>query len=91
MLSGPDSLGPDVAYTGAELAAWINEALIRAFNRRQKDTLDAELEMEDFEARAAQIVPLAKMRASEVADMRRWAETHAINASTSDGIPELHG
>lgn len=91
LLSGPDSLGPDVAYTGAELAAWINEALIRAFNRRQKDTLDAELEMEDFEARAAQIVPLAKMRASEVADMRRWAETHAINASTSDGIPELHG
>ena len=83
-LSGPDVLGDGIAYTGAELVSWINEALIRAFHRRKHGAAGADLSLEDFEALTAQLVPLARLRATDVTRMRHWAESHAIVASTQD-------
>jgi len=84
MLSGPERLGDGIAYTGAEIAAWINESMIAAFRRRKTGDANAELSMSDFEAVAERIVPLARMRGDEVAASRHWASEHAMGASTAD-------
>ena len=63
--------------TGAEIAAWINEALIRAFDRAE-----AELVVDDLRAVAEQTVPLAKMRRDEIRSMREWASDHAVRATS---------
>lgn len=83
-LSGPESLGEGIGYTGAEIAAWLNESLITAFHRRRSGDPAADLSMADFEAVAEKIVPLARMRSDEVAASRRWASAHATGASTPD-------
>lgn len=84
-LAGPEMLGDGIGYTGAEIAAWLNESLIAAFHRRRNGDATADLSMADFEAVAEKIVPLARMRGEEVAASRRWASAHATSASTPDG------
>jgi ATP-dependent 26S proteasome regulatory subunit len=75
-LSGPGFLGDGFSLTGAEIAAWVNEALIHAFDRHEDD-----LTMEDFRTVARRIVPLARMRREEIQRMRDWAAGHAVDAS----------
>lgn len=75
-LSGPEFLGDGFSLTGAEIAAWVNEALIRAFDRGETD-----LSMEDFRTVARHMVPLAQMRREEIRAMRDWAAGHAVAAS----------
>lgn len=74
--SGPEQFGEGIAMTGAEIAGWVNDALIRAFDRKGVD-----VEMSDFEETLKTLVPLAQVRSEEIAAMHRWAETHALNAS----------
>jgi SpoVK/Ycf46/Vps4 family AAA+-type ATPase len=76
-LSGPQHFGDNVGLTGAEIAAWINEALIRAFDRSE-----AELVTDDFRAVAKQTVPLAQMRRDDIKSMREWASGHAVRATS---------
>lgn len=76
-MSGPKFLGEGLSLTGAEIAAWVNEALIHAFNRTEAD-----LVMDDFRKVVKQTVPLAQMRREEIREMREWASGHAVNAST---------
>jgi ATP-dependent 26S proteasome regulatory subunit len=76
-LSGPAHFGDSVSLTGAEIAAWINEALIRAFDRSE-----AELVMDDLRAVVEQTVPLAQMRRDEIRSMREWASGHAVRATS---------
>ncbi len=76
-LSGPRHFGEGISLTGAEIAAWVNEALIRAFDRTE-----AELAMDDFRTVARQTVPLAQMRQDEIGAMREWASGHAVYATT---------
>jgi len=78
-LSGSEGLGSGASFTGAEIAAWINEALIASFYRRQSDHDD--LEMDDLRHVAQRIVPLSRMRAKEIQAIRHWATEHAVNAS----------
>ena len=78
-LSGSGQLGPDVALTGAEIAAWVNEALIQSFHRRATSKRD--IGMEDFRAISQHIVPLARMRAADIQSMRHWGGEHAVHAS----------
>jgi hypothetical protein len=84
-LSGPASHGPDIALTGAELAAWINEAMINAYHRRLEQGDKApDLNLRDFETTAHGNVPLARLRAEEIAALRRWAQGHALRASSAE-------
>lgn len=83
-LSGPDIQGPDTALTGAEIAAWVNEALIRAFDRTRNGAVEGEKDvvLGDFRALAGRTVPLSRMRRDDIRKMRDWAATHAVNASS---------
>lgn len=82
-LSGPATHGPDIALTGAELAAWINEAVINAFHRRlQAGDAAPDVGLPDFEATAESTVPLARLRAEEISALRHWATGHAVRASS---------
>ena len=82
-LSGPKHFGDNVSLTGAEIAAWINEALIRAFDRAE-----TELVIDDLRAVAERTVPLAQMRRDEIRSMREWASDHAVRATS---LPASHG
>jgi ATP-dependent 26S proteasome regulatory subunit len=79
--SGPEQFGPNLALTGAEIAAWVNESLIQAFDRRKHGDPRAELHMDDFKFIIDRFVPLAKLRAEEIQDLRAWAEQHSVGAS----------
>jgi SpoVK/Ycf46/Vps4 family AAA+-type ATPase len=83
-MSGPDFLGEDLALTGAEIAAWVNEALVRAFDKREHGatTGQMDLDMEDLRAVVRRTVPLARMRRDEIQQMREWSSKHAIAASS---------
>ena len=83
-LSGPETLGEGLALTGAEIAAWVNEALIHAFDRRErKGNADRnDLDCEDFHTVARQTIPLARLRRDDIQRMREWASEHAVAASS---------
>jgi len=82
-LSGPQNHGPDIALTGAELAAWINEAVINAYHRRlEQGSTTKDLELKDFEDAADDTVPLAKLRSEEITALRNWAHGRAVRASS---------
>jgi ATP-dependent 26S proteasome regulatory subunit len=83
-MSGPERFGADVALTGAEINSWVNEALIAAFQRRRHDGTETDLSMTDLETALERIVPLAKMRQTEITAMRRWADEHATRASSPE-------
>jgi ATP-dependent 26S proteasome regulatory subunit len=80
-LSGPGQFGPNVVLTGAEIAAWVNESLIRAFDRRKHGDAGADLRRDDFKTVIDRFVPLARLRAEEVQELRAWADRHAVGAS----------
>lgn len=87
-LSGPATHGPEVILSGAELAAWINEAVINAYHRRMELGDGApDLGLSDFEMTAHSIVPLARLRADDIAALRQWAHGHACSASTEAKEP----
>ncbi len=79
VLSGSTRLGAGAVLTGAEIEAWVNEALIRSFHHRGPERPD--LTMEDLRAVAERIVPLARVRAGAIQTMRQWASDHAVHAS----------
>jgi SpoVK/Ycf46/Vps4 family AAA+-type ATPase len=87
-ISGSEAPDGNGRYTGAEIAAWINESLIAAFHRRQTVDAAADLEMIDFETVAEHIVPLSRMRRDEVDRMRQWASEHAARASSPEPVAE---
>jgi ATP-dependent 26S proteasome regulatory subunit len=80
-LSGPDNLGEETVMTGAEIEAWVNEALINSFHGKKGDAGKRELSMEDFRFVIQRLVPLARLRKPEIQKLREWANTHALSAS----------
>lgn len=88
-LSGAQGNEHGVALTGAEIASWVNEALIHSFYRR-KQTGDQgiDLSMDDFRAVRRRLVPLAKLREADIKEMRDWADEHAIRASAVEKSAE---
>ncbi len=91
-LSGNTHLGPDTALTGAEIEAWVNEAMITSFARRQQAQNPAEnLSMADFETTLSRVVPIARLRAEQFTRMRDWAAGNAINASERAPAATGHG
>lgn len=91
-LTGPERLGTGIALTGAEIAAWVNETLIHAFHRASHEGGPRDVTMDDLEAAAESLVPLARLRREEIEQMRRWADSHALKASTvPDDAAEKRG
>lgn len=89
-LSGDGHWGPNTSLTGAEIEAWVNEAMITSFARRRVAQNPREdLTMADFEATLSRVVPIARLRAEQFSRMRDWANEHAINAS--ERVPAIAG
>ena len=81
-MSGESNLGPESTLTGAEIEAWVAEAMLRSFARRQEaGSPNDDLSMNDFEWTLGRMVPLSRLRAEQFARMREWAAERAINAS----------
>ena len=82
-LSGEQQFGKDVVLAGAELEAWVSDALIQAFSRRIDGDQNADLSMKDFETTIKRVVPMGQMRKDEFQKIREWANENAVSASLS--------
>ena len=82
-LSGESQFGKDVVLAGAELEAWVSDALIQAFSRRIEGEKNADLSMKDFETTIKRVVPMGQMRKDEFLKIREWANENAVSASLS--------
>ena len=82
-LSGESQFGKDVVLAGAELEAWVSDALIQAFSRRIDGDQNADLSMKDFETTIKRVVPMGQMRKDEFLKIREWANENAVSASLS--------
>ena len=85
-LSGESQFGKDVVLAGAELEAWVSDALIQAFSRRIDGEQNADLSMKDFETTIKRVVPMGQMRKDEFLKIREWANENAVSASLSQTI-----
>ncbi|MBM3601157.1 MAG: AAA family ATPase [Alphaproteobacteria bacterium] len=90
-LSGERGFGPGISLTGAEIEAWIADAMIESYFRRvAKKDAKIDLDMGDLQAVLKRLVPIAKLRSDQFARMREWAEAHAVNASHREGAEDEH-
>jgi ATP-dependent 26S proteasome regulatory subunit len=80
-LSGETALGDGIRLSGAELEAWTQDALLEAFRRKGSGDTAADLSMADFEQVLQRIVPMAKMRKTDIGKLRAWAGENAVSAS----------
>jgi len=60
-------------FTGAEIEAWVNEALVRAYHLKHDD-----LTSEDLMTTVAKVVPVSRLSAEDIARSRQWALTHGM-------------
>jgi hypothetical protein len=63
----------------------MNGTLIHAFYRAARQGGQRDVTMADLESVAESLVPIARLRREEIEQMRRWADSHALKAST---VPE---
>ena len=82
-LCGEETFGKDVVLAGAEIEAWVGDALIEAFSRKVNGDPTADLEMCDFETTIRRIVPMGQMRKADFTALRKWANDNAVSASIS--------
>ena len=82
-LCGEETFGKDVVLAGAEIEAWVGDALIEAFSRKVNGDPTADLEMRDFETTIRRIVPMGQMRKADFTALRKWANDNAVSASIS--------
>lgn len=80
-LCGEDTFGKDVVLAGAEIEAWVSDALIEAFSRKVNGDTTADMEMRDFETTIKRIVPMGQMRKEDFKSLREWANENAVSAS----------
>lgn len=66
-------------YSGAEIEQVVVGGLFSAFHA------DRELLQEDLVTEAKSVVPLSRMMAEDIADLRSWAQMRTRPASTQDG------
>lgn len=82
-MSGEDNLGKNIRLAGAEIEAWVKDALMEAYARKTKGDKTADLSMADFETVIKRMVPMAKMRQEDFNELRKWANENAVSASVS--------
>ncbi len=83
-LSGEASLGDGIRLSGAELEAWVGDAMLEAFRRKTTSDPSADLAMTDLEQTITRLVPMAKMRKADIGRLRDWAAGNAVSASLRD-------
>jgi len=69
-------------FSGAEIESAVQTALYSAYSRKQ------ELSSEDLFTALSSTVPLSTTRAEEIAELRTWAKTRAVWASTPEAKRE---
>ena len=82
-MSGEDNYGTNVRLAGAEIEAWVKDALMEAYARKANGDINADLSMQDFETVIKRMIPMAKMRQEDFKDLRDWANENAVSASVS--------
>ena len=82
-LCGEETFGKDVVLAGAEIEAWVGDALIEAFSRRVNGDPTADIEMRDFETTIRRMVPMGQIRKADFIALRKWANENAVSASVS--------
>ena len=90
-LSGELCLGDGIRLSGAELEAWVKDAMHEAYKRRLTADPTADLEMADLEQTIVRIVPMAQMSQTEIAKLRQWGSDNAVSASRRDPSPTAAG
>lgn len=88
-LCGEDTFGKDVVLAGAEIEAWVSDALIEAFSRKVNGDTTADMEMRDFETTIKRIVPMGQMRKEDFKSLREWANENAVSASLTAAATPL--
>lgn len=83
-MSGEDNYGANVRLAGAEIEAWVKDALMEAYARKANGDNNADLSMQDFETVIKRMIPMAKMRQEDFKDLRDWANENAVSASVSN-------
>lgn len=83
-MSGEDNYGANVRLAGAEIEAWVKDALMEAYARKTNGEDGADLSMQDFETVIKRMIPMAKMRQEDFKDLRDWANENAVSASVSN-------
>jgi SpoVK/Ycf46/Vps4 family AAA+-type ATPase len=69
-------------FSGAEIESVVQTALYAAYSRKQELTID------DLLTALSSTVPLSTTRAEEISELRAWAKTRAVWASTSEAKRE---
>lgn len=82
-MSGDATATSHDGMTGAEIAAWVDDAMLLAYERATAGG-DPSLVPADFEAALADTTLLARMRGEELSALRHWADSHAHRASSVD-------
>lgn len=67
-------------YSGAEIEALVEEALLRAFSAGR------ELTPEDLKEAKAEVVPLSVIRKGEIERLREWARTYGLKPARSETV-----
>ena len=70
-----------VDFTPAEIESAVKDALVEAFAQGEP------LQLQHLRAALAQITPLARSHAEQIAAMLEWAKTHALPASLPETMP----
>lgn len=82
-ISGEDNYGANIRLAGAEIEAWVKDALMEAYARKTNGEDGADLSMQDFETVIKRMIPMAKIRQEDFKDLRDWANENAVSASVS--------
>lgn len=85
-LSGEEYLGQNVRLSGAEIEAWVKDALMEAYARKIEGYPQADLSMNDLMLVLKRMVPMAKMRMADFESLRDWATQNAVNASLEEKV-----
>ncbi|MCR9255656.1 MAG: AAA family ATPase [Alphaproteobacteria bacterium] len=83
LAGGMEIGGRQSGMTGAELAAWVDDAMLLAFERYRVSgkRKDRALTVADFEAAYQEMSMIARVRAQELVMLRDWGAKHAQPAS----------
>lgn len=79
--SGEMHWGEGVRLTGSEIEAAVKEGLLESYYRKKSIDSGTDLTTEDIIQAMSRMVPLAKVKQSEITQLKNWANQNAVRAS----------